>query len=146
MKKFILGLSLACGLAVPAYGQAGVQIFGAGPQPTVVQFFPLLLNALSTSVTAVKSSSAGRLGAIYCYNSNASVAYIQIFDAATPAAVTLGTTVPKLSLGVPTVQSSGLGPAVLGITFVNGIQVAVTTTATGNSATASGMDCNVAVN
>lgn len=146
MKRLILGLLFVSLFSAAAFGQSAVQIFGPGPQPTIVQFFPVLLNALSTSVTAVKTSSAGRLGAIYCYNANASVAYLQIFDVATAAGVTLGSTVPKLSLGVPTAQSSGLGPAVLGITFQNGIQVAVTTTATGNSATASGMDCNAAVN
>lgn len=107
---------------------------------------PKLLNGLTTTVTAVRTSNSGQIGTIYCYNPNASVAYIQLFDVATAAAVTLGTTVPVQSLGIPGTLSSGTGPAPVGIVFTNGLQVAVTTTATGSTAPGSAMDCDVTYN
>jgi hypothetical protein len=107
---------------------------------------PILLNGLSTTVTAIKSSLPGLLGTIYCYNANATVAYIQVFDVATAAGVILGTTKPVLSLGIPSALASGAGPASVGIAFQKGIQVAVTNSATGASANGSGMDCSATFN
>ena len=119
-----------------------------GGESCVPGWIPKLLNGLSTTVTSVKNSAPASLGLVYCYNENSSgtPAYIQIFDVATAAGVTLGTTVPKLSLGIPGAQSSGVGPSAVGVSFFNGIQVAVTTTPTGSSAPSSPMDCNVTYN
>ncbi len=101
-----------------------------------------VLNGLGDTVTQVKNS-AGQLGTVYCYNSGASVAYLQIFDMATPDGVTLGVTMPKLSLAVPSTLVSGLGPTFVGVEFLNGIQVAATTTVNGIGAGTATMDCNV---
>lgn len=143
-------LGVLWGLLAPAPGNAQSAVVpygsGAGGPPRAVLFTPVLLNGLSTTVTSVKSNAQGKLGYTYCYNPNASVAYIQIFDAATPGAVTLGSTTPKMSLGVPATASSGLGPALIGTQFLLGIQVAVTTTATGSTAPGTAMDCNASVN
>jgi hypothetical protein len=105
---------------------------------------PFLANGLTTTVTTVKSS-AGELGAYHCLNPNTSSAYVQIFD--TAGTVTLGTTTPVLSLGIPA-SSNGPGGGNLewtvGIHFANAIKVAVTATATGSTAPSTALDCNFA--
>ena len=131
-----------------ASAQTATRICVAGIGPNgqlncVEGWLPKLLNGLTNSATSVKSSNQAVLGTIYCYNPSNAVAYIQLFDVATAAGVTLGTTVPKLSLGVPTAQASGTGPTAVGILFYNGLQVAATTTATGSTAPSTAMDCSV---
>ena len=155
-RKLVIGL-LAIALAMPWFGVDAqsptalcVQVYNpsTGGTSCVPGWIPKLLNGLSTTVTSVKNSAPGQLGVVYCANPNSSgsMTYIQIFDVATAAGVTLGTTTPKLSLGIPGTQSSGIGPSGLGVIFQNGIQVAVTTTATGNTAPSTAMDCNVTYN
>jgi hypothetical protein len=101
---------------------------------------PSLANGLTTTVTTVKSS-AGELGAYHCLNPNASAAYVQIFD--TSGAVTLGSTVAVLSLGLPA-SSGGNLEWTIGLHFNNAIKVAATTTATGSTAPSTAVDCNFA--
>lgn len=88
---------------------------------------------LSTTVTQIKGS-AGKLGAVQFYNSNSAVAFVQIFNSATAGAVTLGTTAPGKSIGIPPLQSYAMSWADIGVPFSAGIQVAATTTETGSSA------------
>lgn len=102
---------------------------------------PSVQNGLTTTVKAIKSSAAGNLKGYYIFNPNSSVSYIQIFDVATAGAVTLGTTVAKLSLGIPALGAANLDSAP-GIAFANGIQVAATTTATGSVAPSTAVDAN----
>ena len=99
---------------------------------------PFLDNAQSTTLTTVKGS-AGELGAYHCLNLNSSVAYIQVFDIS--GTVTLGTTTPVLSLGLPATSGGNLEWA-NGIHFANAIKVAATTTATGLTAPSTAVDCN----
>src|SRR4029077_11268609 len=66
---------------------------------------PSLNNGLSTTVATVKGS-AGTLGGYYIYNPNSSVAYVQIFDIS--GTVTLGTSTPKLSLGIPATSGANV--------------------------------------
>lgn len=101
---------------------------------------PFLDNNQGTTVTTVKSG-AGELGAYHCINPNASVAYVQIFD--TSGAVTLGSTVPVLSLGLPASDGGNLEWG-MGIHFANAIKVAATTTATGSTGPGTNLDCNFA--
>lgn len=89
---------------------------------------------LSTTVTALKSSAASKLGALELYNPNSSVAFVQIFNVATAGAVTLGTTVPNKVIGIPPLQSYAMSWGDAGVNFSSGLQVAATTTATGSSA------------
>jgi hypothetical protein len=154
MRRLILAafasLSVAC-LADRASSQGLERICVSTIDPNtgaircVEGWVPMLLNGLSATVTSVKGA-AGQLGSIYCYNPNASVAYIQVFDAATPAAVTLGTTAPKVSFGIAATSSGSLPLSAMGIEFLSGIQAAVTTTATGSTAPSAGMDCSAVFN
>jgi len=111
------------------------------PVPATVNgWTPFLDNNQGTTVTTVKSS-AGELGAYHCLNPNANAAYVQIFD--TAGAVTLGSTVPVLSLGLPASDGGNLEWG-MGIHFANAIKVAATTTATGSTAPGTAVDCNFA--
>lgn len=101
-----------------------------------------LLSGTTNSGVSVKASP-GQLGMLHCYNPNASVAYIQLYD--TAGAVTVGTNV-KLSFGVPATNSTGFSLPVNGIQFTSGIAVAATTTAGGSTAPGTALDCNAAFN
>lgn len=141
----LLALALATLLLGPASAQQPVVPYSqnsAGQHPAPVQWVPVLLAGLTATVVSVVSSQPAHLAYIYCYNPSGAAAYLQIFDVATAAGVTIGVTSPKLSLGIPTLQASGFGPGVVGVQFKNGIQVASTTTATGSSTAT--MNCNAA--
>lgn len=69
-------------------------------------------------------------------------AYLQIFDAATIGAVTLGATAPKWSLGLEPKQKANLSNLALG--FSAGIVIAGTTTVDGNAAAVTGLVINLA--
>jgi hypothetical protein len=105
---------------------------------------PLILSGLTNTATAVKAS-AGQVGELYCYNPNASVAYIQVFNVAF-GSVTVGTTVPLHSYGIPATNSGGFSLPLVGMQFSTAISVAATTTAKGGTAPTTAMDCNVAFN
>lgn len=92
-----------------------------------------LNGALSTTVQTVKASD-GRFGGYYFFNPNTDPVYIQIFDVS--GTVTLGTTTPKLSFGVPKGGGANL-EFLRGIPFANAIKIAATTTPTGSSAPSS---------
>lgn len=98
--------------------------------------------AQSNTVTAVKSS-AGNVYGFSLKNTTAADAYIQMFDLAT-GSVTLGTTTPKLSFWIP--ASGSYDYAFNGeskLTFATAISIAVTTTATGSTAPATGLVANI---
>lgn len=81
-------------------------------------------------------------GGYFIDNPNASAVYLQVFDAASVSAVTLGTTVPKLSFSIPANAAANLDSS-RGIRFINGIVIAFTTTRTGNTSPASNCDYNI---
>jgi hypothetical protein len=91
---------------------------------------PFLDDAQSTTVTTVKGG-AGELGAYHCLKPNSAAAYVQIFD--TSSTVTLGTTIPGLTLGLPAGDGGNL-EWTMSIHFANPVKVAATTTATGSTA------------
>jgi hypothetical protein len=97
---------------------------------------PSLANGLSTSIKTVRAGN-GVLSFLSCYNPNATVSYVQFFD--TIGTVALGTTVPKLSIGIPATQHVSVP---VGAAFLVGIKAAATTTATGNTAPGTPLDCN----
>jgi hypothetical protein len=97
-------------------------------------------NALLATVVAV-DASAGQLYELYCFNPNASVAFVQLFDLAT-GSVTLGTTAPKLSYGIPATSASGFTVSLVGTQFSTAISAAATTTSNGSTAPGSGLNCN----
>jgi hypothetical protein len=88
------------------------------------------------------SATAGKFGGYYIYNPNSSVAYMQVFDASAAANVTLGTTAPKLTIGVPATSAANL-EITKGARMQNGIVMACTTTAGGATAPVTGLDITV---
>lgn len=105
---------------------------------------PVRLNALSTTVVAVRMNRETSLFAFTIYNASNAVAYVQCFDQATPTDVSLGTTAPTWVIPVPTVASVSLALP-QAVVFAKGLQVAATTTATGSSAPSSALDVALAV-
>lgn len=101
---------------------------------------PVLKSGLTNSASSVISSQAATLKSYYCYNPNATVEYVQFFDVAAAGSVTVGTTVPKWSIGIPATSAANL--ANLNIAFTNGIQVAATTAAGNATAPGTALDCN----
>jgi hypothetical protein len=93
---------------------------------------PLRLSALTNAVRTIKGTGGGLLNAYYLYNSDTNVIFIQFFDAAKTTDVTLGTTVPKWSIGIPGGQAANVSR--LKLQFSDGIQVACTATETGAGA------------
>lgn len=96
--------------------------------------------ALTNTAVAV-DANPGQLYELYCYNSNAAVGFVQLFDLAT-GSVTLGTTTPKLSYGIPATNASGFTVSLVGTQFSTAISAAATTTATGSTALGAGLTCN----
>ena len=142
-------LALALGLAsLPAYSQV-IPNYRCGTAPTGsgvcegTMWTTLLLAGLTSTKTTVKAAP-GIMGILYCYNSNAAVAYIQVFNATT-ANVTVGSTTPVLSLPIAATSIGGFGfGGGSGFYFSTAITVAATTTATGSSTNT--VDCNVGYN
>ena len=104
----------------------------------------VFLNAAITSATTVKSNPGIVLGWMIS-NPNASACFLQIFDA-TSGNVTLGTTVPILSVplglsSVPNIVTPQINVVLKRTTTA--ISVAATTTATGGSTCATGVIVNL---
>lgn len=99
---------------------------------------PAAFNNAAVTATAVlvKGSPVIQLISINASNPNTSAVYVQVFDAATAGAVTLGTTAPTFWYAIPAggvLDKDPVAPYV----FASGIVVAVTTTPTGNTAPSS---------
>lgn len=94
-----------------------------------------VLESNSLGATAVLlSGSPATVVSVHAINTTVAVAFIQLFDAATAASVTVGTTVPRWVVSSPaTSASSDHGVPSGGIVFRNGIVAASTTTPLGNT-------------
>ena len=113
--------------------------------PAVAQSGAYLANGLSTTVKTARTCPASAVvpcGMVWlsCLNPNASAAYVQVFD--TTGTVTLGTAVPKLSFGLGATQATVFA---VDVKFVAAVKIAATTTATGNTAPGTALDCNVGI-
>lgn len=91
-----------------------------------------------TNVVESLKASAGVLGQIVVWNTNANDAFLQLFNLAT-GSVTLGTTTPTLVYPIQGGTTNNPGKTVIdvwvsGIQFSTAISYAVTTTATGSAA------------
>lgn len=96
--------------------------------------------SIGATATSVKGS-AGQVYGWYIYNSNASAVYVQVFNVVS-GSVTLGTTSPTFSLGIP--ASSGANVSFdSGIAMGTAITVAVTTTRSGSTGPGSTVDLNI---
>lgn len=92
-------------------------------------------NSLAGTATLIQTGAL-ILTAVHAINTTGADAYVQIFDAAAAADVTLGTTVPAWvvmsDFGIGLVSASD-GLPTNGLSFRNGIVAASTTTPTGNT-------------
>lgn len=88
--------------------------------------------ALAATAVAVKTSAANLYGWDFMSLAAAANIFVQFFDLPV-ASVTLGTTTPRISVGIPNGQGKVLSP-VTPTTYVNAITVACTATATGSGA------------
>jgi hypothetical protein len=98
--------------------------------------------ALTATVVTVKASAAANFGGYFISNPNGGVACVQVFDVATAGAVTLGTTRPNMVFCVPGTSGANF-EMVNGVKMTNGIQIAATTTASGLTAAAAGLDVTI---
>jgi hypothetical protein len=98
--------------------------------------------AAQTTTVQTPKGTAGSFGGYYIYNPNATVAYVQVFDAATATTITLGTTVPDMIFAIPATSAANI-ELTNGVNMTNGIKLACTTTATGLTAPGTGLDMTV---
>lgn len=98
----------------------------------------------SISNTKTDIGTANTPGAVfgwYFYNSNAAVAYVQFFNTQA-SGVTLGTTPPVYSFGIPAGSAANvMNP--MGIKHATAISIAITTTRAGSTGNSSTVDYNV---
>ena len=97
----------------------------------------VLTNILATAQLA--RSGSGKFGGYFIYNTNSSVIYIQVYDAAAVADVIVGTTTPIARYGIPATAGANL-ELDRGIRFDLGLVIAATTTPTGSTAPTTGME------
>lgn len=82
-----------------------------------------LISAATTNATSVKAS-AGEIGLIVAFNTNAAVRYLKLYNKA--SAPTVGTDVPVLTLPIPPNNNGFVIPIADGLAFSTGIALAIT--------------------
>jgi hypothetical protein len=90
--------------------------------------------ALTNTAVTIKAKP-GSLDSVVCYNPNASIEYIQVYD--TTSAVVVGTTPNKFFVPV----GSGSTQSLLNANMITGIKAAATSTPNGAGAPASPLVC-----
>lgn len=126
MKRLALLVIVALLFAAPAVAQVTAPI-------------PVKLPSLLAVAQTVKASK-GVINWMACYNPNASVTYIQIFDNAAP---TVGTTPAVLAIPVPATSSVSIP---IPSQYFTAITVAATTTPGGSTAQGAVTVCNFGIN
>lgn len=121
-----------------AVSQYGEQYILGSPNS---RFSPYFNTAVSNTAVLVKGS-AGTVSGWVLSNPGGTICYVQIFDAATAGAVTLGTTTPNMAIAVQA-NSTTHAANTFGIKFTNGIVVAATTTSTGSTGCAAAQVANI---
>lgn len=110
--------------------------------------FPYFKSDQAATAVLVKTGSL-RLESLEVQNKDANQVWCQLFNAAAAADVTVGTTTPVLSFIVPpgdgTNYSATAKDFPKGLRFPKGLVMAVTTTATGNTASASNAIVNATI-
>lgn len=95
--------------------------------------------SLTNSAILIKGSAARLYGYNY-FNSGSALAYVNLYDAATAGAVTVGTTVPKMSFPLPSNANAQIGDETLSSipigAFSLGMVISATTTPNGSGAPA----------
>lgn len=133
-------VGLAAGSAL--VGKVGIDQTTSGTTNAVVTIpatsggLSIVTGSVGATPTAIKAA-AGQLYGYHLFNTTAAVAYVQIFNVA-HGSVTLGTTAPTLSIGIP--ASGGVTVNFdKGIAFDTAISFGCTTTRTGST----GATCDV---
>lgn len=114
--------------------QVSPGVAGGGGGATNLHFFSV---ATTPAATAIKAS-AGTLYGVQAVNTGAAPAYLKLYNVAA-ASVTVGTTVPLMTIPVPTVATTGAGiviPFPVGVAFSTAISWALTENAADADATA----------
>ena len=104
---------------------------------------PLLMPAVLATALPARLQAPVCVESLHVYNASDAAAFVQLFDAASLADVTVGTTVPKWSIGLATATSTHLIDCQ--VNFMLGLVVAATTTATGSSAPSAALVVNFAL-
>lgn len=110
------------------------------PTPHTSGGVSVATGSIGATVTSIKAS-AGQVFGWYFYNPNASVAYVQFFNTAS-GSVTLGTTAPVYSLGIPASSAANVELS-LGIAHSTAITIGITTTRAGSTGPGSTVDYNI---
>jgi len=105
---------------------------------------PYFNGALSNSAQVVKAGTGNVYGWDGFNNAAAANVFIQIFDLAA-ASVVLGTTVPKISIGIANGQGKSMASATPLVQCANAISTACTATATGSGAPTTASTLNLFV-
>ena len=102
--------------------------------------------ALSTTAVAVKAS-AGSVVGYNIFNPGSALAYVHFYDVA-QGSVTVGTTVPKLSLPLPSNSSAtvGIDSKQASVPYSTAITVAASTTPGGSTAPGTALVVNILYN
>jgi hypothetical protein len=105
---------------------------------------PMVYGALTGLSTTDVKATAGFVGKVHCYNPNATVAYVQVFNVV-HGSVTLGTTVPTDIVAIaPSTTDGWIADYGAGVNLGgSGISVAATTTYGGLTAPGSALVCSV---
>ena len=116
-------------------------VAGVGMQPATSSIVnvPTAIKA-TTGLTGTNTPST--LYGWYFFNNNSTVAYCQIFDVSATGGVTLGSTAPTMSFGIPAFGGANAFPT-QGIKFSNGIVIAMTTTRNESTAPTNSVDYNI---
>lgn len=96
--------------------------------------------SIGNTATSLKGT-AGQVYGWYFYNPNATVAYVQFFNTVS-GSVTVGTTPPVYSLGIPATSGANVS-LTSGIAHSTAIVIAITTTRAGGTSPGSTVDYNV---
>lgn len=120
----------------------GTAISNTNPMPVKQVGDTPYFNSAVGSTKYLVVAGAYNLSSYFLENPDATnKCYVQIFDAATIAAVTLGTTVPKWSIALAALEKANL--AGLNLSFASGIVIAGTTTSTGSTTAVTGAVANL---
>ena len=104
--------------------------------------YSVATGSIGNTVTNIgTANTAGIVAGWYIYNPNNSVAYVQFFNLQA-SAVTLGTTAPVYSIGIPALSAANL-MSPTGVTHSTAISIAVTTTRAGSTNVGSTVDYNI---
>jgi hypothetical protein len=98
-----------------------------------------IVTAATNNLTLLKSSNACVTGIFGTGSGSGKVCYLKMFNAASTGAVTMGTTVPLLNIGIHHPHSASFDCS-LGLRFGSGLVIAITANAAllDNTATAAG--------